>query len=85
MKNDNTPYIKAAYPFFSCNPEGDALFSVREGVPAIDALEYASTFLSVASATAHNAALSTNDEQSFAAAYLIDMSKAIVDAAIKAM
>ncbi len=60
-------------PFFRCTPNGDNLFTVREGVPADAALEQASCFLASARESAYSAA---HPE----AAYLIEMAKGIVDA-----
>jgi len=72
----------AKHPFFPCNPCGDLLFSVRADVPVSDALEQASCFLAAAKTAVYEAAGDTQNENFFGAAYLVEMSKAIVDAAI---
>jgi hypothetical protein len=74
------------YPFFSCNPARDALFAVREGVPALDALQQASCFLEAARDAAYSSASSDEPLNAmWATAYLVDVAKAVVDAAIDAM
>lgn len=79
------PKTTHAYPFFSCNPQGTALFSVRPGVSSIDALQLASCFLTSARDAAYGATEHTDSSDVFAAAYLIDMAQAVVDAAIAGM
>ena len=41
------------FSFFSCNSDRTSLFSVQPSVPALDALQMASTFLDVARDTAY--------------------------------
>lgn len=68
--------------FFSCNPQGERLFSVRAGISADDALEQASCFLDSALDIASDLVNEHQANGSIAAvAYLIEMSKAVVDAA----
>ncbi|MFA7239326.1 MAG: DUF3077 domain-containing protein [Sulfuricellaceae bacterium] len=71
----------AGYPFFSCNPQKDKLFSVREGIPLEGALLQASLFLDSAQAITSNAD-DTVPEMIFGAAYLIELAKAVVDAIV---
>lgn len=74
----------AQHPFFSCNPEQERLFSVCEGVSILDALNQVSCFL----ASAQSAAESADGGDAgliWAAAYLIEMSKSIVDSAISGL
>lgn len=76
------PRQTAQHPFFSANPQGDLLFSVRADIPATDALEQASCFLSAARSAVYEAAEGSARESMYGAAYLVDMAKAIVDSAI---
>ncbi|MBS1185276.1 MAG: hypothetical protein H6R09_877 [Proteobacteria bacterium] len=75
-----------AHDFFSCNSEGDCLFSVRAGIPAGDALEMASCFLDVARSAVRqlsdeSAGDSSDDgNSSYAADHLITLAKALIDA-----
>ncbi|MFA7239666.1 MAG: DUF3077 domain-containing protein [Sulfuricellaceae bacterium] len=73
----------ADYPFFSCSPQKDKLFSVREGIPQEGALEQASLFLESAQAIA-GIAEDVTPAVVYGAAYLIEMAKAIVDATVYA-
>lgn len=75
----------AQHPFFSCNIRDDLLFSVRAGIPANDALEQASSFLAAAGSTVYQVAEKVGGESAYAAGYLVEMAKAIVDAAIIAI
>lgn len=77
--------VTAQHPFFSCNPSGDQLFSVRENISATDALEQASCFMAAARHATYQAADDANSEAVFGAAYLIEMAKAVLDAAIVAI
>lgn len=79
------PKTTHAYPFFSCNPQGTALFSVRPGVSSIDALQIASCFLTSARDAAYSATAHTDSSDVFATAYLVEMAKSVVDAAIAGM
>ena len=74
----NTATTTAAHAFFSCNPAQERLFSVRPGIPAEDALITASNFLDVARTCAYEGTETEN--LSSAAAYLIEMAKAVIDA-----
>lgn len=72
----------AQHPFFSCNARDDLLFSVRAGIPADDALEQASCFLAAARTTVYQVAEKVGSESVYGAGYLVEMAKALVDAAI---
>ncbi len=71
--------------FFSCNPQQDMLFSVREGIPADDALEMASCFLASALDIASDVAQDEQGDRMWGAYYLIKMAKEVVDAAVSAV
>lgn len=71
--------------FFSCNPEQDMLFAVREGIPATDALEMASCFLASAQDITAEVAQDERGDRIWGAFYLIKMAKAVVDAAVGAV
>lgn len=70
--------------FHSCNAEQATLFSVNSGVPVTAALADASDFLACALDIAYSA-----EERGatfiYATAYLIEMAKAVVDAALAGM
>lgn len=69
-----------AHDFFSCNPEGDCLFSVRAGIPASNALESASCFLDVARSSVRQIAEDGGSASEYAADHLITLAKALIDA-----
>ena len=79
MKTKTQPGTTAANAFFSCNSFNENLFSVRAGVSANNALETASCFLDVA----RDCAYSGEGNFSNAAAYLIEMAKAVVDSLVR--
>ena len=68
-----------ATDFFTYSSSQKTLFSVRPGVPADGALEAASCFLDVA----RDCAYSGEGNFSNAAAYLIEMAKAVVDSLVR--
>lgn len=72
------------HSFFSCNPRQDPLFAVRAGVSANDALEMASSLLASAATTAYRVAGDEGCEEIFAVAYLVEMARGVVDAALMA-
>lgn len=74
----------AQHPFFSCNSEQERLFSVCEGVSILDALNQVSCFLASAQSAAESAD-GGDVRLIWAAAYLIEMSKAVVDSAINGL
>lgn len=71
--------------FFPCNSDQTELFSVQTGVPALNALQMASTFLDVARDSAYQAGVSCNDNSANAAAYLVAMAKAVIDSVIESI
>lgn len=71
--------------FFAFNPNGDALFAGNADIDLTDSLEQASTFLSAAEQVVRNLAMMNGgNESAFAALYLVEMSRALVDASIHA-
>lgn len=76
--------ITAKHPFFSCNPNGDTLFSVQPDVALDDALDLASCFLASALSIVEQVAQDVGSMQIHGASYLIEMAKAIVEAALRA-
>ena len=73
------PGTTDATDFFTYSSSQKTLFSVRPGVPADGALEMASCFLDVA----RDCAYSGEGNFSNAAAYLIEMAKAVVDSLVR--
>jgi DUF3077 family protein len=74
--------------FFPCGSAGHPLFAVREGIPALDALEQVSTFLSAAKDAATFAAMEAEGDEGgvmWTCAYLIEVAKATLDAAVSSM
>jgi hypothetical protein len=73
---------------FSSSPDSNYLFSIRAGVDLKDALEQASCFLATALCSSRDLAMELSEEgwsdSVWAPYYLIEMSKAVVDAAISA-
>ncbi len=72
--------------FERANAGGEMLFEVRPGVPILDVLTSASCYLASAIETVYQSAEVNNGSDSlYGAALLVRMSKAVVDAAIKAL
>jgi DUF3077 family protein len=70
-------------PFFACQTDGQNLFTVREGVPAMEALEQVSTFLSAAKDAATLAACEADGTESgamWSCVFIIEAAKATLDA-----
>lgn len=67
-------------PFFNCNANGEKLFSVQEGISLDDALSNASCLLEAAEQTLFDVAMCGASSQVWAAAYLVEMAKAALDA-----
>jgi hypothetical protein len=67
--------------FLPCNPQQDALFAVNDDLPADDALQYASNFMDSAAAVMLDTAQEIDSASAWGALYLIQMAKAVVDAA----
>lgn len=70
--------------FFSCNPQGNALFAINGDIALDDALEQASTFLCSAEQVVLDLAMKGGGESAFAALYLVQISRALVDSSILA-
>jgi hypothetical protein len=68
--------------FFSCNSNGDQLFSVNSTPPLIDALEMAHCFLVTAESNLRDTADRLNDSTAWASVYMLEMACAIVAAAV---
>ena len=71
------------YPFFSCNPERQNLFSVNEGIHLIDALENASGMINTAMQLMSEQELETTNDVS--AYYLIQFGYAVMQSVLDAM
>lgn len=69
-----------AVPFSQFNCAGDTLFSVRAGIPHDDALEQASSLLSIALNSLGQVAQDHDSETAAGAKHLVEMAKALVDA-----
>lgn len=67
-----------AHNFFAATPEGITLFSVAEGVPLENALEWASCFLESAIDSMRLIAEENGDV--FPSLYLVQMAKAVINA-----
>ena len=78
MQTNNQPGATDATGFYEYSSSQAKLFSVLPGVPADGALEAASCFLDVA----RDCAYSGEGNFSNAAAYLIEMAKAVVDSLV---
>ena len=83
------PRVTKNTPFVRANAAGEMLFSVRAGVPAVDALEMASCYLAAARDATHQMATDLSDaglnDGVWPAYYLIEMAKAALDASISAV
>lgn len=88
MDNVTRRRVTAEHSFFSCDPSGTALFTVRADVSIDSALNSAAALLDTAFALMTEAATDMeggklpDSRRAWAAAYLAEMSKALVDAAI---
>lgn len=67
-----------AFDFFNANGEGKNLFSVADGVPVENALNWASCFLESAIDSMRLA--SDDDRNVYPALYLVEMAKAVINA-----
>lgn len=85
-ETQTAPNRKTAFTkFFSCNPQQDALFAVNAGISAADALETASSFLATADNIMNAVAVECDNHSVWSATYLVEISKAIVNAALLAI
>ncbi len=82
--SEPTSRTTAFTKFLSCNVQHQQLFSVNAGIPLLDALEQASCFLASADSIITEAAMQCDNGTVWAAAYLVEISKAIIDAAASA-
>lgn len=73
----NTLTTTAANNFFPCSGSNEALFAVRPGIAAYEALEMASCLIDVARTCAYESMEAEN--LSLATAYLTEMAKSVVD------
>ncbi|WP_295442571.1 DUF3077 domain-containing protein [uncultured Thiodictyon sp.] len=69
-------------PLFGAGPDATPLLSVLGAVPCLEALEQASLLLASAERIAYLAAENAQSEELFGAAYLVEMSRAVVNAAL---
>lgn len=77
--------LTAAHAFFSCGRPDQNLFEVRSGIPAKDALETASCFLSTIVGQVYEMAQEIDSSEAHSAAYLLEMVKGIVDSVTASM
>jgi hypothetical protein len=84
MSNNSSKKIRFTkqVAFFSCNTDKQALFNVRQGIALDDALSQASVFLSSALKITEEMAIENDSAIAWAAHYLTEISKAIVDSAL---
>lgn len=83
--SENSPkkirYTKE-HAFFSCTVNKQSLFTIRDGIEFEDALSQASCFLASALKITEDLAFEADSAQAWAANYLVEISKAIVDSAL---
>lgn len=88
-KGATAPRTTTFVSFEEINPEGDMLFAVRPGVSATDALERASCYMASARDNVAQLALELSEgghnDRVWAAYYLMNMAKAVLDAATRAV
>ena len=65
--------------FFSCNPDGDNIFSVRQGLPVDDAINVASAIMASATETIRSMAEKHDDSELWGALYLLQMAAATME------
>lgn len=88
MASRKPPRFTAHHPFFSADPDQTPLFAVRPGVPLEHALGWASNFLDVAEGLTREAARGVDGPEKpdarlvWAASYLTEISKALVEASL---
>lgn len=85
--SENSPkkirYTKE-HAFFSCNINKQALFTLNAGIDFEDAISQASCFLASALRITQDLAIDNDSAQAWAAHYLVEISKAIVDSTLSA-
>lgn len=79
--------LTAARPFMNLSSEGKKLFQVMPGLPIVDVLEQASTFLAIANSLLTDGIpmQSEADDRHYAALHFIETAKALVDSVTSAM
>lgn len=84
MRNNTKSPIRVTkkHPFFSCNLNKQSLFTVRKDIELDDALSQASCFLASALRISEDLAIAQNSEVAWAANYLIEISKALIESAL---
>ncbi|MCY1282008.1 hypothetical protein D9M68_619470 [compost metagenome] len=83
MSKPTALLTQGRHAFAECNPQGQALFVVAEGVPVADALQHASNLLACINNLTRSAAVERiDDEAIWAAHYLGEMAKAVIEAAL---
>lgn len=80
---EETNMKTTAFEFFRATGDGKNLFSVAEGIPIEDALQWASCLLESAIAAMRLASDENGDV--YPALYLTDMAKAVINASSKAI
>lgn len=76
--------------FFSCNPQQDSLFAINGDIAADDALEQAACFLDAAEDALRDLCMSAESasdpvNRAWPALYLVEISHAVVHAALSAI
>lgn len=85
MSKAHSRHTLAQHPFFSCNPQQESLFAVREGVPVLDGLNMASALINSADFVAILAAEAGAEDAMWATHYLIEMAYAVLGAAVETL
>lgn len=75
--------ITKEHPFFSCSVDSQSLFKITQGIELDDALNQASCFLASTLKITEDLAFENDSAQAWAAHYLVEISKAIVDSLLK--
>lgn len=84
MNNSTTTHqsLTCESSFFPCNPQREDLFQVRDGVPAIDALQMASSMLEASIAGVFSMAEEVEGCEGYASAYSLQFVKGLVDSVL---
>ena len=70
------------YPFFSCNPERQNLFSINADIPVLDALEQANGFIAIAEEVLGEDLVNTRETAAF---HLLQFGRATLQSVISAL
>lgn len=73
----------AQHQFFSCNPKGDGIFAVSEGLPVEDAINTATAIMCSARDTIIRLAEKHDDSELWGASYLLEMATAVMESAAR--